>query len=111
MRFLTFGIEGAAMKNTGTCAHKSYAGIKSILLTIGLATAMSACEKTTDSPMPPQNPPTPKASSNAPNAGNSYPGLYDASNVAGAVFKYKSSTRLQYQNAQGKKVKRLVIHT
>lgn len=99
------------MKNSSTCARNSYAGIKSVLLTICLAAAMVACEKTPENPMPPQTPPTPKASGNAPNAGNEYPGLYDASNVAGAVFKYKGSAKLQFQNAQGKKVTRLVIHT
>jgi hypothetical protein len=99
------------MENTSSYVRKSHAGIKSILLTGCLALSMMACDKTTDSPMPPQNPPTPKASSTAPNAGSEYPGLYDASNVASAVFKYKSSTQLQYQNAQGKQVKRLVIHT
>lgn len=111
MCFLTFRMEAAAMKNTCTCVRNSRAGIKSILLTICMAAAMAACDKTTDNPMPPQNPPTPKASSNAPNAGNTYPGLYDASNVAGAVFKYTSSSKPQYQNAQGKPVRRRVIHT
>jgi hypothetical protein len=99
------------MKNSSTCARSWYAGIKSVLLTICLALAMAACDNSPDGPMPPQNPPTPKASSTAPNAGNEYPGLYDASNVAGAVFKYTSSSNLQYQNAQGKPVKRRVIHT
>jgi hypothetical protein len=99
------------MKNTIAHVRMSSAGIKSVLLTVCLALAMVACGKSPNRPMPPQAPPKPKAETNAPNAGNEHPGLYDASNVSSAVFKYSSSTELQYQNAQGKPVKRLVIRT
>ncbi len=99
------------MKPIRENARICYAGIKSVLLTICLGLAMTACERAPDGPMPPQAPPTPKAVSNAPNAGNPYPGLYDASSVSSAVFQYKSSEELQYQNAQGKTLKRLVIRT
>lgn len=99
------------MKQSVTRAQGFYAGIKSVLLTVCLGLAMSACQKSPNDPMPPQAPPTPKAASNAPNAGNPYPGLYDASSVSGAVFQYESLDELQYQNAQGKTVKRLVIRT
>jgi hypothetical protein len=115
MRFLSERIEGAAMEKTSTKtiirAHFSYAGIKSVLLSACLAFSMVACQKAPDQPIPPQAPPTPKATSNESNAGNPYPGLYDANSASSAVFKYKSSEQLQYQNAQGKKLKRLVIRT
>ena len=111
MRFLSFRTEGAAMKTTIAHVRRSNAGIKSILLTICLALAMVACERSPNRPMPPQSPPKPKAASNAPNAGNEHPGIYDASNVSSAVFKYSSPTEIQFQNAQGRTVKRLVIRT
>ncbi|MGV3741008.1 MAG: hypothetical protein ACO1NO_01720 [Burkholderiaceae bacterium] len=103
--------EGAAMKNIITYTRCERTGLKSILLTICLAMSMLACEKAPERPMPPQAPPTPKAVNKGANAGNPHPGLYDASNVSGAVFKYKASSKLEYQNAQGKKIKRRVIRT
>jgi hypothetical protein len=99
------------MKKNTTYARIDRAGVKSVLLTICLALSMVACEKTPDRPIPPQVPPTPKAVNKGASAGNPHPGLYDASNAASAVFKYKSSSQLEYQNAQGKKIRRLVIRT
>ncbi len=99
------------MKKNTAHARVDHAGLKSVLLSVCLALSMVACEKAPERPMPPQAPPTPKAASTGANAGNPHPGLYDASNASSAVFKYKSSSTLEFQNAQGKKVKRLVIRT
>lgn len=111
MRFLSIRIEGAAMKNLLIHARVSYAGIKSVLVSICVALAMAACQRAPNQPMPPQSPPKPQAHSNVPNAGNPHPGLYDATSVSSTLFKYRESTALEYQNAQGKPVKRIVIRT
>jgi hypothetical protein len=104
-------MEGAMMKNIENLIPNAYAACKSLFIAVCAVLAIGACQDGPDRPIPPQAPPKPQAAAQATGTENVHPSLYDASNVQGAVFKYTSSSTLQYQNAQGKTVKRFVIRT
>lgn len=93
--------------NYPSCYHV----VKSLAVAASLVFAASACEESPSNPTPPQVPPKPQVSAGQPNAGNEYPGLYDPSSAQRAVFEYSSDSELEFQNAQGKTIKRLVIRT
>lgn len=98
------------MKHSSRNFPSFYDAAKSLALALPLIFAVSACSESPSNPAPPQVPPKPQVSGQ-PNAGNEYPGLYDPSNAERAVFEYHSGSELQFQNAQGKTLKRLVIRT
>lgn len=95
------------VRNTPSC----YDAVKSLAIALLLVFAVSACEDSPSNPTPPQVPPKPQVSAEQPNAGNEYPGLYDPSNAQRAIFEYAPDSVLEFQNAQGEKIKRLVIRT
>ena len=89
-----------------------YAGAKSIVLSVLLAGVLAACQEATE-PLPPQSPPTPQTSpllEQLPRP-DKHAAEQNTSGIETAVFKYKASTQLHFHDAQGKPIKRFVIHT
>ena len=73
---------------------------RSRLLAMLVVFTLSGCGKSPDRPMPPQGPPKPKVTTNA-----------FSSDVQRAVFSSSSKPAGHFQNGQGVKIVRDVIHT
>jgi hypothetical protein len=70
------------------------------LLALLAVLALSSCGKSPEQPAPPQGPPKPQVMTKA-----------FSSDVQRAVFSYSSKPTKQFENAQGVKIVRHVIHT
>lgn len=82
----------SAMRRACRCRHRWLAMLAVL--------ALSGCGKYLDRPIPPKGPPKPQVMTRA-----------FSSDVQKAVFSYSSKPDSQFQNGQGIKIVRQVIHT